>query len=180
MWQRFLAEMRKFALVASFLFFFFGAFATYRRLILSEYQIDYFQYGYALVQSLVLGKVILVGEIFHLGDRFHGKPLIVPTLYRTFSFSVLVLVFAVVEHFVKGFIHGENIAAIIGSLAAKDGADIAARIIVMFIAFIPMFAIREIANLFGEGKLFELFFEHGGAAGTSLSDMTKVASLHQG
>lgn len=28
MWRRFVLEMRKFALVASFLFFFFGAFAT--------------------------------------------------------------------------------------------------------------------------------------------------------
>jgi hypothetical protein len=102
MWQRFLVEMRKFALVASFLFFFFGAFATYRRLILSEYDIDYFQYGYALVEALVLGKVILLGDLFRLGDRFHGKPLIVPTLYRTFAFSVLVLVFAVSEHFARG------------------------------------------------------------------------------
>ena len=128
----------------------------------------------------MLGKVILLGEVFHLGDRFHGKPLIVPTLYRTVSFSVLVLVFAVAEHFVKGFIHGENIAAIVGNLAAKDGADIAARILVMFIAFIPMFAIWEISNLFGEGKLFELFLERGVAAGTSLPDMTNAASLRQG
>ena len=180
MWQRFVREMRKFALVASFLFFFFGAFATYRRLILSEYEIDYFQYGYALIEALVLGKVILVGEIFHLGDRFHGKPLIVPTLYRTFSFSILVLVFAVVEHFVKGFIHGENIAAVLANLATKDGADIAAKLLVMFIAFIPMFAIWEIANLFGENQLFELFFERGGTSGTSLPNMTTASSLREG
>ena len=74
MWQRFVVEMRKFALIASFLFFFFGAFATYRRLILSEYQIDYFQYGYALIEALVLGKVILVGEIFHLAIGFTASP----------------------------------------------------------------------------------------------------------
>ena len=180
MWQKFLVEMRKFAIVASFLFFFFGAFATYRRLILSEYQIDYFQYGYALIQALVLGKVVLIGEIFHLGDRFHEKPLIVPTLYRTFLFSILVLAFAVLEHFLKGLINGENIGAIVGNLAAKDGADIMARILVMFIAFVPMFAISEIANLFGEGKLFELFFERGGTPGTGLPDLSKAASLRQG
>ena len=40
MLQRFLVEMRKFALIALFLFLFFGAFATYRRLILRQYQID--------------------------------------------------------------------------------------------------------------------------------------------
>ena len=178
MWQKFLVEMRKFAIVASFLFFFFGAFATYRRLILSQYQIDYFQYGYALIQALVLGKVVLIGEIFHLGERFHGKPLIVPTLYKTLSFSILVLAFAVLEHFIKGFIHGENIGVIVGNLAAKDGADILAKILVMFIAFVPMFAISEIATLLGEGKLFELFFERGGTPG--LPNLNNAASLRQG
>ena len=179
MWQKFLVEMRKFAIVASFLFFFFGAFATYRRLILSQYQIDYFQYGYALIQALVLGKVVLIGEIFHLGNRFHGKPLIFPTLFKTFSFSILVLAFGVLEHFVKGVIHGENLVAIFGDLASKAGADMMARILVMFIAFIPMVAISEIANPLSEGKLFELFFERGGSAGTSMPEMTKAASLSQ-
>src|SRR6516225_1643066 len=178
MWQRFVREIRKFALVASFLFFFFGAFATYRRLILSEYEIDYFQYGYALIEALVLGKVVLLGEIFHLGDRFRGKPLIFSTLYRTLSFSLLVLIFAVLEHFVKGFIHGQNFAASLQEIAPR-GAEIGAKIIMMFIAFIPMFAIWEISNLFDEGKLFELFFEHGGTADSALADMTKASPLSQ-
>ena len=164
MLQKFYAEMRKFALISLFLFLFFGAFATYRRLILSEYQIDYFQYGYSLIEALVLGKVIMLGDLFHLGDRFRGKPLIVPTLYRTLAFSLLVLAFSLLEHFVKGFIQGKDIAAILADIAAKGGADIAAKILVMFIAFIPMFAIWEIAQLFDEGKLFELFFERGSAA----------------
>jgi hypothetical protein len=55
-----------------------------------------------------------------------------------------------------------------------------AKILVMFIAFIPMFAISEIANLFGEGKLLELFFQRSGTAGTGLPDMSRAASLRQG
>jgi hypothetical protein len=132
----------------------------------------------ALVESLVLGKVILLGEIFHLGESVSRLTPDRSHLYRTVSFSVLVLVFA--EHFVKGSIHRENIAAIVGNLAAKDGADLAARILVMFIAFIPMFAIWEISNLFGEGKLFELFFESGFTAGTTMPGMTNAASPRQG
>jgi len=54
-----------------------------------------------------------------------------------------------------------------------------ARILVMFIAFIPMFAISEIANLLGESKLFELFFEHGGSVVTSIPEVTNAASLSQ-
>jgi len=42
MWSRLVVEMKKFAVIGSFLFFFLGAFATYRRLILAQYQVDYF------------------------------------------------------------------------------------------------------------------------------------------
>jgi len=178
MLQRFIVEIRKFGLIAAFLFFFFAAFNNYQRLILRQYHIEYFQYGYSLIEALILGKVVLLGEIFHLGDRFRGKPLIFSTLYRTLSFSLLVLIFAVLEHFVKGFIHGQNFAASLQEIAPR-GAEIGAKIIMMFIAFIPMFAIWEISNLFDEGKLFALFFEHGGTAGNELADMTKASPISQ-
>jgi hypothetical protein len=44
----------------------------------------------------------------------------------------------------------------IETLAAKGGVEIMARTPAMFIAFIPRFAIWEIANPFGKGRLFEL------------------------
>src|SRR5262249_43833119 len=178
MWQKFFVEIRKFGLIAAFLFFFFGAFATYRRLILREYQIDYFQYGYSLIEALVLGKVILLGDLFHLGDRFRGKPLIVPTLYRTFAFSILVLAFAVLEHLVKGFIHGDSAAVVLAEIASTSGAEIVYKIVLFFFAFIPFFEVGEIRNLFEGGKLFELFFERGTPVRV-LPGVAKAAPLQQ-
>ena len=64
MLQRFFVETRKFALVAAYLFFFFGAFNNYRRLILREYDIEYFQYGISLIEALILGKVVLWAKSF--------------------------------------------------------------------------------------------------------------------
>jgi len=176
MLQRFVVEMRKLGLVTLFLFLFFGAFNNYRRLILREYGVEYFQYGVSLFEALILGKVVLLGEVFHFGHRFRGRPLIVPTLYRTFIFSLLVLAFAVVEHLVKGFIHGQNFAAILQEIAANR-EEIGAKLLMMFIAFIPMFAIWEISNLFAQGKLFELFFEHGGKVGSNLADVNKAPAV---
>ena len=159
MWSRFVVEMRKFAVIAAFLFFFFGAFATYRRLILAQYQIDYFVYGYALVESLVLAKVVMLGDMLHFGERFRGKPHIIPTLYRTFVFSILVLAFTILEEVIKGLFHGEGPMAVIARLAAMNRAEIAAKILVVFIVFIPLFSIWEIANVIGPSKLAEMFFE---------------------
>jgi hypothetical protein len=97
--------------------------------------------------------------MLHLGQRFRHSPLIVPTLYKTLTFSVFVLIFTLGEHFVSGFIHGLNLSQILQRIAATGEAVILARVIVMFIAFVPMFAIWELGEVTAEGRLFELFFQ---------------------
>jgi hypothetical protein len=37
-------------------FFFFAAFNNYQRLILRQDHIEYFQYGYSLIEALILGQ----------------------------------------------------------------------------------------------------------------------------
>lgn len=178
--QTIITEVRKMAVITVFLFLFLGGFATYRKLILSEYQIDYFQYGYSLVEALVLAKVLLVGDLMHLGERFRNRPLIIPTLYKTLVFSLFVLAFSILEHLVVGLFHGKDVAVIIQEFASQGAAEILAKILVMFIAFIPMFAIWEISRVFGEGKLFELFFERGTTIELSVPERMKTASLQKG
>jgi len=171
MWSRLVVEMKKFAVIGSFLFFFLGAFATYRRLILAQYQVDYFMYGYSLVESLILAKVIMLGDMLHFGDRFRGKPHIVPVLYRTVVFSLLVLVFTMLEAMVRGL----GLTGGVAELRHTTHAAMAAKMLVMFIAFVPMFAIWEIANVVGPGKLFEMFFERGERVDVQLAEQTSVA-----
>jgi hypothetical protein len=52
------------------------AFVIYRRLILDEYQIPYLQYGYGLVEALVLAKAVMLGKTLGQGRRLEGLPLI--------------------------------------------------------------------------------------------------------
>ena len=85
---------------------FFGVFTTYRRLLLAHYGISYEDYGISVIRALVLGKVVLVAEALHLGRGFEEKPLIVPTLYKTFLFTVCVAVFDIAEALVRGLIGG--------------------------------------------------------------------------
>jgi hypothetical protein len=47
---------------------FIGAFTLYRHLILAEYGI-YFSYGSAIIEGLILGKIVLIGEALHVGER---------------------------------------------------------------------------------------------------------------
>ncbi|HUA33518.1 MAG TPA: hypothetical protein VMA09_07925 [Candidatus Binataceae bacterium] len=158
--QRLISETKKYVGVALFLFLFFEGFATYRRLILAQYQIDYFEFGYSLIEAMILAKVILLGDMLHIGERFRERPLIVPTLYKTFTFSLFVLAFNLAEHFVSGFVHGMNVEQIIHEIEQTGAAVFLARVVVMFIAFIPMFSIWELGEVTADGRLFELFFLH--------------------
>src|SRR5262249_16140621 len=103
--ERFVHEMKRYLVMVIFLFFFFGAFTAYRRLILPSSQIDYGASGWARIKALVRGKVILIGELLHVGDRFEQRPLLVSTFWKTLMFGLLIIAFAVLERLVGSWIH---------------------------------------------------------------------------
>jgi hypothetical protein len=137
---------------------FFGMFTWYRRLILAEYQISYFNYGAGLVEAAVLAKVIMIGDIMRLGRRLEEKSLIFQTVYKAVVFSVWVGVFAVLEHTISGFLHGKGLAAGFHELMSKGKDELLARCLVTFFAFVPFFAFKELGQVLGEGKIRALFF----------------------
>ena len=120
---------------------------------------SYLHYGYALIEALVLAKVIMVGEALHLGDRYRDQPLIVPTLYKTFLFSLLFLVFIALEDLVTGWIHRQSLGEIVHHVLSESIYEKLARTLVTFVALIPLFAYREVGRILGEGRLAELFLK---------------------
>jgi hypothetical protein len=158
-WKRkVLHEMIEYYINFIYLAVFLGLFTWYRRLILAEYQISYVNYGVTLIEALVLAKVIMIGDVLRLGRGFEEKPLIFPTIYKTVVFSVWVWLFNVVEHTVRGLLRGEGLAGGIEEIVGRGKYELLARCMVIFFAFIPFFAFRELGQLLGEGKLREMFF----------------------
>ena len=156
---RFTREMKRYFLYVLFLTIFFCAFSTYKRLILGMYAIDYIHYGYSFFESLILAKIILLGQMFGLGERFHDKPLIYPTLYKTIVFSFFVMIFSVLERFVTGFIKGNSAFEVFQEVMSKGLDEILASVLIMFYMFILFFAFLEISRVLGKDKLFNLFFK---------------------
>src|SRR5215475_3897059 len=96
--ERAAEEFRVFGITALYLWVFLGSFTVYRRLVLAEAGVTYLHYGFALIEALIIAKVILVGRMFGYSRRFENKPLIVPVLYKSILFGVFVLLFGIVEH----------------------------------------------------------------------------------
>jgi hypothetical protein len=156
--QRLAHEFVQYWITVAYLVVFFGAFAWYRRFVLAEYQISYMHYGSAIIEALILAKVILVGDALGLNRGYENKPLIYPTLGKAVVFSIFVGIFAILEHMIEGLIHGTGIAGGLAALWSEGRDEIISRCLVTFFAFIPFFAFRELALVLGEGKLRRLFF----------------------
>ncbi|WP_433975256.1 hypothetical protein [Tunturiibacter lichenicola] len=92
------------------------------------------KFGFAIVNALVIGKVILVGEMMHLGRGYEKRPLWQSVLLKSVVFLVLVPVFHIVEGMVKRIIHGQPRGAVWHHLQMED---MVARTLVVFCAFIP-------------------------------------------
>ena len=160
--ERFIREIRRYLVMAAFLAVFFGAFTTYRRLVLAEYQIGYFEYGWAIIKALILAKVILIGELLHVGERFEDRPLLVSTFWKTLNFGLLIVAFAVLERVVAALIHHRPLGEEF-QLTGPQGYEILARIPLEVIALIPLCAFRELARVLGEDRLEQLFLRGPGS-----------------
>ena len=151
-------EFVMFWAIAIYLALMFTAFSTYRRLILSESGVTYLHYGAGIIEALILGKVVLLGQALSLGKRFESEPLFVSVLFKSLIFGAFIAVFSVIEHVVEGLVHRETWDVIGRHLFSAGRDEILARSLVMIVTLIPFFAFCEVDRVIGEGRLFALFF----------------------
>lgn len=161
--QRVAAELREFAILATYLFVCFSALAILKAAILSAEGISFSPWLFALIKALVCAKFLLVGRWFGLGDGLAEKyPLIVSTLYRSITFLVVLGLLTVIEEAVVGYFHGETLAASLGRMGGGTLAQFIATSIIVLLVLIPFFAVRALGEIVGERTLAQLYFQPRG------------------
>jgi len=156
--QKAVHEFKEMTIVTVYLAFFFCALATYSMLLMGKSELAYFTYGAAVVNALVVAKVILIGEAAHLGKRHEDKPLIYSCIYKAFLYTLLVFAFHFVEEIIKRLIHGKDIA---GAFRDVRLDELLARSVIIFCTFIPFFAFRELGRVLGPDKFRAMFLRTG-------------------
>ena len=158
--QRVFSAMIRYWVYVVYLTLVFAAFTQYRRLILADVGIIYTDYWVALIKALILAKVIMVGDALKLGRGLDEKPMIIPTLVKTSVFTVLVSIFTLLEHAVRGFWNEMGPVDSLTIFLVEGRQEVIANALVVFVAFIPFFALRELSALLGgETNLITLFFK---------------------
>lgn len=171
--ERALEELKVYGVITLYLWLFLGCFAVYRRLVLAETGVSYLHYGVALIEAMVIAKVVLIGRLFGFSRRFEERALIVPVLYKSAVFALLVVGFAIVEHLVEGWIHGRGLLDGLRAIAAEGVYEIGARMLTLTVAFVPFFAFYELGRVLGMGRLAGMFFSKPAAADTAGRTVTR-------
>jgi len=169
-------EMREYWLNVVYLSLFFGMFTMYRRILMAQQDITYANYGISVIQALVLAKIIMIGAMLHLGRGLEDKPLIYPTMFKAFAFTVWVAIFKIVERTVVALWHGRELAEGYAAFLDIDKFEWLSAGLVVFLAFIPFFGVKELGRVLGRGKIQAIFFFKRTPMEYSLSRETRVPS----
>jgi hypothetical protein len=161
-------EMIGYAINVVYLSLVFGAFTMYRRLVLAAHDISYTNYGVALIEAFVLGKVVSLGSVLRLGRGLENKPLIIPTLYKTVVFCAFLALFKVLEHGVRGMVKGEGFMDGAAKMWREGVAGLLANTLVVFASLLPFFAVKELARVLGRKMLWDLFFRRSAQPPTAI------------
>ena len=153
-------EFRMFWVIAIYLAVMLVAFAWYRRLVLSESGISYFHAGAAVIEALILAKVVLIGEALGLGRRFEDSRLIISVLFKALVFGVFIAIFGMLEHVIEGLVHRKSWDEIAHRLFSAGRDEILTRTVMAIVTLVPFFAFWETDRVMGDHKLFNLFFRN--------------------
>lgn len=157
--ERAIEEFKRFVVLFLYLWVLFGLFALHERIVLREQGINFTAQGFALVNALVLAKVMLIAEDLNLGRWLDRRPLIYPILHDAVLFTVLFIVFHIVEDVVIGLIHGETVRASIPVIGGGGVVGLLCVAVILFVALIPYFAVKNLNLALGPGRLKALLFE---------------------
>ena len=139
-------ELVEMTLLFGYLAFFFCALALYDLLLLRQYHVKYLEFAFALINALVVTKVVMIGEYVKLGRRHEHKSLFASIVWKALIFAVLVFAFHVVEEVIKRLVHG---GALLPSIGEVEYDRMAARAIVVFCVFLSLFTWRELRRVLG-------------------------------
>jgi hypothetical protein len=151
--ERVIEELKRFSMIVGYLWALIGLFEIHKHIILREQNIAYpYKLGFALVNALILGKVVLTAEALHVGEGFKDKPLLFPILFKSATFSVILVCFEILEEMLVGMFHGKTI---VQSIPPIGGGGLEGMFLVgflIFVVFIPFFTLTEIGRVIGMEK----------------------------
>lgn len=144
---------RRYLIAFLYLYVLLGVFTIHEDIALRARSIGFAPHGWALVNALVLAKVMLIAEDLRLGSRIKPHPLIYPIVIEAFLLAVLFIAIHVLEHLIAGMIHGEALAASVPIIGGGGVVGLAFTALSFFVALIPFCGFRQVWRAIGPDRM---------------------------
>ncbi len=151
-------EFRRFVVLFLYLWVLFAMFVVNQSIVLREEGIPFAAQGFALINALVLAKVMLLFEAFDPGRWLRRRPLIHPILFEAFLLTILFVIVHILEKAIEGLIHGRTLVESLPNIGGGSLVGLLSVTAILFIALIPFFAFRNLGLVLGQDRLIALIF----------------------
>lgn len=154
--ERAVSELKKYVVITLYLWLFFALFGLYRWQLLNEQGINVWRQTFAIVNALIFGKVLLIGQALDLGKGLERRSLALAVVGKSLIFALLLIAFHLVEELVRAWFEGKSVADAFSDFGGTiTGLSIYGAI--FFVVLLPFFAFQELGRILGEGSLWRLF-----------------------
>lgn len=165
--ERLVNEARRFGVIFIYLWLLLGLLVLYESIIRRQMGLGFRTQAFALINALVLAKVMLVAEDLNLGGRLRGQPLIYAILGEAAVFMIVFIAFHVLESFVLGLVHGSTLAQSVPAIGGGGIAGLLTVAAIMFVILVPYFAFRDIGRALGPREFRRLLLTRPASAETA-------------
>jgi hypothetical protein len=160
--QKLIHEFTEYWINVVYMALFFSAVVLYRRLLLAEHGIYLDDYFAGVLKALVFAKVIMIGGFIRFSRKYEHMPLIIPTIYKAILFTLWVMLFDIIEIYIRAFIHTPDFAEAFSGLKNHINMVWLGAAVVICVSFLPFFAMKEVSRVMGSDKFRGLFFKKQG------------------
>jgi hypothetical protein len=157
--ERALGELEKYVVITAYLWVLFALFSLHKQVV-QGHGVSVWQQGFAIVNALIFGKVILIGRALEVGKGLERGALVWVVLGKSLIFAILLLAFHIAEEAIRAWFKGQPLSASFDDFGGAPSGFVTYAAI-FFVALIPFFAFQEAARVLGGGALWNLFFRGG-------------------
>jgi hypothetical protein len=140
--ERAVGELEKYAIITVYLWLLFALFSLHTRQVLQQHgMISVWQHGFALLNALIFGKIILIAQALEV-------------------FAILLIAFHIVEGAIRAWFESQPLSA---GLADFGGTlpGLLTYAAIFCVVLVPFFAFQETARILGSSALRDLFVRSG-------------------
>lgn len=156
--QRAMHELRQFVIIFFYLWALFGLFVLNESLVDRTHGDTMVFQGFAVINALVMAKVMLLAELFDVARRFRDWPVIVTILVEAACYTVLFLAVHALERVLVGVYHGESVSTSMPSFGGGGLAGLLTVAAITFVSLLPFFTFKHVARIIGPDRMKAILF----------------------